>query len=659
MNGTAAGVGLNDRLVRIFGSSASLRDALVLLAAAALTIVLEMFVDLLPTLAGWSRQHPAWQIDTLFTLVFVLAIGFFAFAFRRMREIGVVASRRSEAEGRFRDFAAMADEWFWEMDDQLRLSVVDDQAPPPLVALAQAACALATARRVATMPGRGTGPSSPAGSRFAAFASRSPDDAGSVHHIQISGRPFFDRDGSFCGYRGTGTDVTAVVTAEAASAHLARFDPLTDLPNRTQPLRRGRSRRCAGPRPRPAGRRCCASTSTAFARSTTRLGPRIGDLLLKACARAPRGVHRCWRPRSPASAATSSRSCSTAGAAGRRRRASRRVLSELRRAVRDRRPGGDRWRQRRRRADPGDGGRATSHQARRHRAAPRQGRGPAPASACSSRSMEAPLRQRTRARVRPLARPRRGRVRAPSTSRRSTPRPGGGRARGAAALAAPRAGLLHAEDFLPSRRGDRPDPAARRLGPARGLRAAPRAGRGSASSVNLSPAQFRHRDLLDLVRQALAARPASSPNASSSRSPRARCCATPRPPARSSTGSSDLGVRGRDRRLRHRLFEPELPPEVRQDQDRALVHRRAGRSDGRAGDGPCASEASAGARHGGLRRGRRDRRAERLAAAPRAAPSCRASTSAAPLEAARARGAAAAAPPTNPQPTAGSDGAAV
>ena len=282
MNGTAAGVGLNDRLVRIFGSSASLRDALVLLAAAALTIVLEMFVDLLPTLAGWSRQHPAWQIDTLFTLGLVLAIGFFAFAFRRMREIGVVASRRSEVEGRFRDFAAMADEWFWEMDDQLRLSVVDDQAPAPLVALAKQHAPWqprsgddAWARHRAELAGR---------KPFRGFRFQITDDAGSVHHIQISGRPFFDRDGSFCGYRGTGTDITAVVTAEAASAHLARFDPLTDLPNRTQlcdevdhaaALARGRGQPGA----------LLRIDLDRFREISDTLGPSIGDLLLKACAR--------------------------------------------------------------------------------------------------------------------------------------------------------------------------------------------------------------------------------------------------------------------------------------------------------------------------------------------------------------------------------------
>jgi diguanylate cyclase (GGDEF)-like protein len=282
MNGTAPGIGMNDRLVRIFGSSASLRDALVLLAAAALAIALEMFVDLLPAIADWSRQHPAWQIDKLFILLFVLAIGFFAFAIRRMREIGAVARRRSEVEARFRDFVAMADEWFWELDDQLRLTVVDDKAPAPLVALA---------RQRAPWQPRSVGDDAWARHR-AELAARKPfrgfrfhvsDDAGAVHHIQISGKPFFDRDGGFCGYRGTGSDVTSAVTAKAASAHLAHFDPLTDLPNRAE-LRDEVDHAAALARTRGAPAALLRIDLDRFREINDTLGPAIGDLLLKACA---------------------------------------------------------------------------------------------------------------------------------------------------------------------------------------------------------------------------------------------------------------------------------------------------------------------------------------------------------------------------------------
>ena len=283
MKRTAPGLGLNDRLLRVFGSSASLRDALVLLAAAVLAIVLEMFVDLLPAIADWSRQHPAWQLDKLFTLLFVLAIGFFAFAIRRMREIGAVARRRSEVEARFRDFAAMAEEWFWEMDDQLRLSVVDDKAPAPLVALARQRAPwqprsvgdAAWARHRAELAGR---------KPFRGFRFHINDEGGAVHHIQISGKPFFDRNGNFQGYRGTGSDVTSAVTAEAASAHLAHFDPLTDLPNRMQLCDEvDHATALARTRGRPAA--LLRIDLDRFREINDTLGPPIGDLLLKACAR--------------------------------------------------------------------------------------------------------------------------------------------------------------------------------------------------------------------------------------------------------------------------------------------------------------------------------------------------------------------------------------
>jgi diguanylate cyclase (GGDEF)-like protein len=277
-------IGLNDRLVRIFGSSASLRDGLVLLTAALLVIVLEMFVDLLPTLAGWARQHPAWQIDTLFTLLLVLNIAFLAFAIRRMREIGDVALRRSEAEARFRDFVAVSDEWFWEMDEELRLTAVDDQAPAPMVALAKQRASW-DASRLSVDDNIWARHRAELASRkpFRSFRCHITDDRGTAHHIQISGKPFFDRDGSFRGYRGTGSDVTSSVAAEAASTHLARFDPLTDLPNRAQLCDEvEHAMTIARHRGKPTA--LLRIDLDRFREINDTLGPAIGDLLLQAAA---------------------------------------------------------------------------------------------------------------------------------------------------------------------------------------------------------------------------------------------------------------------------------------------------------------------------------------------------------------------------------------
>ncbi|MEX6508780.1 putative bifunctional diguanylate cyclase/phosphodiesterase [Jiella sp. M17.18] len=51
--------------------------------------------------------------------------------------------------------------------------------------------------------------------------------------FQVSGRPLFDARAGFTGYRGVMADVTAAKQAEARIVHLAHHDALTDLPNRT------------------------------------------------------------------------------------------------------------------------------------------------------------------------------------------------------------------------------------------------------------------------------------------------------------------------------------------------------------------------------------------------------------------------------------------
>jgi diguanylate cyclase (GGDEF)-like protein len=49
----------------------------------------------------------------------------------------------------------------------------------------------------------------------------------------VSGRPSFGADGGFLGYRGVIADITAMKVAQARVLHLAHHDALTDLPNRT------------------------------------------------------------------------------------------------------------------------------------------------------------------------------------------------------------------------------------------------------------------------------------------------------------------------------------------------------------------------------------------------------------------------------------------
>jgi diguanylate cyclase (GGDEF)-like protein/PAS domain S-box-containing protein len=57
--------------------------------------------------------------------------------------------------------------------------------------------------------------------------------AGEVRWWSLTGKAVFDSNRRFSGYRGVGSDVTAAKLGEERLSYLARFDALTDLPNRT------------------------------------------------------------------------------------------------------------------------------------------------------------------------------------------------------------------------------------------------------------------------------------------------------------------------------------------------------------------------------------------------------------------------------------------
>src|SRR6185436_3325070 len=55
---------------------------------------------------------------------------------------------------------------------------------------------------------------------------------GQPYWMSLSGAPFFDEHGRFCGYRGVGRNITERKQAEREIERLAFFDALTGLPNR-------------------------------------------------------------------------------------------------------------------------------------------------------------------------------------------------------------------------------------------------------------------------------------------------------------------------------------------------------------------------------------------------------------------------------------------
>jgi len=115
------------------------------------------------------------------------------------------------------DIIRASTDWIWETDRQGQVSYLSDQivrslaVPAPLllgnrfdevIQLAEGGSILAT------------GPM-PALQAFRDLAVQARDARGTAHHFVLSGVPVYDEAGTFKGYRGTGSDVTDKLAAEA------------------------------------------------------------------------------------------------------------------------------------------------------------------------------------------------------------------------------------------------------------------------------------------------------------------------------------------------------------------------------------------------------------------------------------------------------------
>jgi PAS domain S-box-containing protein len=148
-----------------------------------------------------------------------------------------------ENEQRFRDYAETASDWLWESGPDHRFTHISSRLKAagydPLCAIGRtrwesAACVEEEAekwrRHRATLD---------AHQPFRRFTYRLMRDDGSFLYLSTSGRPRFDVDGKFLGYRGVGTDITAEVRASQAEealnqaraelSHVTRVTTLGDL----------------------------------------------------------------------------------------------------------------------------------------------------------------------------------------------------------------------------------------------------------------------------------------------------------------------------------------------------------------------------------------------------------------------------------------------
>jgi PAS domain S-box-containing protein len=148
-----------------------------------------------------------------------------------------------DSEQRFRDYAETASDWLWETGPDHRIIRVSDHlnaagiAPSRLTGLAR--WDIATDVEAEPEKWKRHREMLDAHLPFRDFVYSGVSDAGSATYFRASGKPVFDANGDFLGYRGTATDITATIRADHAEqalreaqaelAHVTRVTTLGEL----------------------------------------------------------------------------------------------------------------------------------------------------------------------------------------------------------------------------------------------------------------------------------------------------------------------------------------------------------------------------------------------------------------------------------------------
>ena len=123
-----------------------------------------------------------------------------------------------ESEERFRDYAETASDWLWEMGPDYKLTQLTGNAfgSSPTARLGTAPWERALDVETEPEKWRAIQATMDSHKPFRDFVYLATGGDGPPMYVKASGRPVFDSNGEFRGYRGVGTDVTAVINAQEA-----------------------------------------------------------------------------------------------------------------------------------------------------------------------------------------------------------------------------------------------------------------------------------------------------------------------------------------------------------------------------------------------------------------------------------------------------------
>jgi PAS domain S-box-containing protein len=131
-----------------------------------------------------------------------------------------------ESERKFREYAETASDWFWEIGPDYKFTILTENAfgSDPTGRIGTTCWDHALDLETEPEKWRIVRETLDARRPFRDFVYRSVGGNGTPMHVKASGKPVFDTNGEFRGYRGTGTDVTATMRAREEHERLRKLE---------------------------------------------------------------------------------------------------------------------------------------------------------------------------------------------------------------------------------------------------------------------------------------------------------------------------------------------------------------------------------------------------------------------------------------------------